>query len=87
MLGAHPVCRYKKQVCIYAFTREELAAFRAFGRKSELERAEDIEILRFLELGRTIRMVETKPCSLAVDVSSDVSKVEAALHDKIALKQ
>ncbi|MEZ2625231.1 glycosyltransferase [Paenalcaligenes hominis] len=49
--------RYKKQVCIYAFTREELTAFRKFGRKSELEYAEDIEILRFLELGKTIRMV------------------------------
>ena len=72
--------RYKKQVCIYAFTREELAAFRAFGRKSELEHAEDIEILRFLELGKTIRMVETQPGSLAVDVPEDVAKVEAALQ-------
>jgi 3-deoxy-manno-octulosonate cytidylyltransferase (CMP-KDO synthetase) len=72
--------RYKKQVCIYAFTREELAAFRGFGRKSGLEHAEDIEILRFLELGKTIRMVETQPGSLAVDVPEDVAKVEAALR-------
>ncbi|WP_258934916.1 3-deoxy-manno-octulosonate cytidylyltransferase [Nesterenkonia pannonica] len=71
--------RYKKQVCIYAFTREELAAFREFGRKSTLEHSEDIEILRFLELGKTIRMVETQPGSLAVDVPEDVVKVEAAL--------
>ena len=72
--------RYKKQVCIYAFTRDELAAFRGFGRKSELEYSEDIEILRFLELGKTIRMVETQPGSLAVDVPEDVAKVEAALR-------
>ncbi|KHJ49882.1 3-deoxy-manno-octulosonate cytidylyltransferase [Vreelandella venusta] len=72
--------RYKKQVCIYAFTREELSAFRGFGRKSELEHAEDIEILRFLELGKTIRMVETQPGSLAVDVPEDVAKVEAAMR-------
>lgn len=72
--------QYKKQVCIYAFTREELAAFHGFGRKSELEHAEDIEILRFLELGKTIRMVETHPGSLAVDVPEDVAKVEAALR-------
>ena len=72
--------RYKKQVCIYAFTREELAIFRGFGRKSELEYSEDIEILRFLELGKTIRMVETKPGSLAVDVPEDVPRVEAALR-------
>ncbi|MGP9659590.1 3-deoxy-manno-octulosonate cytidylyltransferase [Halomonas sp. AOP31-B1-25] len=71
---------YKKQVCIYAFTREELAAFRGFGRKSELEFSEDIEILRFLELGKTIRMVETQPGSLAVDVPEDVARVEAALR-------
>lgn len=72
--------RYKKQVCIYAFTRDELAGFRGFGRKSELERTEDIEILRFLELGKTIRMVETQPGSLAVDAPEDVAKVEAALR-------
>lgn len=72
--------RYKKQVCIYAFTRKELAAFRAFGRKSTLEQSEDIEILRFLELGKIIRMVETKPGSLAVDVPEDVAKVEKALR-------
>ncbi|WP_027672774.1 3-deoxy-manno-octulosonate cytidylyltransferase [Rheinheimera baltica] len=72
--------RYKKQVCIYAFTAEELAAFKAFGRKSELEFSEDIEILRFLELGKTIRMYETQPGSLAVDVPDDVAPVEAALR-------
>lgn len=72
--------RYKKQVCIYAFTRQELAAFRDFGRKSELEHAEDIEILRFLELGKTVRMVETRPGSLAVDVPEDVAKVEIGLR-------
>jgi 3-deoxy-manno-octulosonate cytidylyltransferase (CMP-KDO synthetase) len=71
--------RYKKQVCIYGFTRAELAAFRSFGRKSTLEHSEDIEILRFLELGKSIRMVETRAGSMAVDVPEDVAKVEAAL--------
>jgi 3-deoxy-manno-octulosonate cytidylyltransferase (CMP-KDO synthetase) len=71
--------RYKKQVCIYAFTADELAAFQCFGRKSELEFSEDIEILRFLELGKTIRMYETQPGSLAVDIPEDVAAVEAAL--------
>lgn len=72
--------RYKKQVCIYAFTREELADFLGFGRKSELEYSEDIEILRFLEMGKVIRMIETCPGSLAVDTPEDVAKVEAALR-------
>lgn len=76
----HAPKRYKKQVCIYAFTAEELRLFHAFGRKSELERSEDIEILRFLELGKTIRLVETHPGSLAVDVPEDVARVEEALR-------
>lgn len=71
--------RYKKQVCIYAFTANELAMFKSFGRKSELEFSEDIEILRFLEFGKTIEMYETQPGSLAVDIPEDVAPVEAAL--------
>lgn len=74
---------YKKQVCIYAFTKKELESFHDFGRKSQLEHHEDIEILRFLELNKKIRMIETKPGSLAVDIPSDVPKVEAALGEKI----
>lgn len=71
--------KYKKQVCIYAFSKDELKAFGSFARKSELEKCEDIEILRFLELGKKVLMVETKPGSLAVDVPSDVHKVEVEL--------
>lgn len=71
--------RYKKQVCIYAFTKQELKKFNNFGRKSKLEKLEDIEILRFLELKKTVLMVETSPSSMAVDTPSDISKVEKAL--------
>jgi len=70
---------YFKQVCIYAFNRKELLEYGKFGRKSILEQSEDIEIIRFLEWGQTIRLVETKPGSHAVDVPSDVAKVEAEL--------
>lgn len=77
--------RYKKQVCIYAFAKHELAEFKAFGRKSQLEFSEDIEILRFLELGIPIKMVETLPGSLAVDCPEDVDGVERALKKLHAL--
>ena len=70
---------YKKQVCIYAFSKSELLRFKNFGRKSFLERCEDIEILRFLELGSRILMYECKTCSLAVDVPEDVVGVERLL--------
>lgn len=71
--------RYRKQVCIYATSHNELLNFHAFGRKSDLERSEDIEILRFLEIGKKVKMIETKPGSLAVDVPEDVERVESAL--------
>lgn len=74
--------RYMKQVCIYGFTKDDLRAFAAFGRKSALEACEDIEILRFLELGRNIMMFECSQGSLAVDAPGDVSAVEAALSGR-----
>ncbi|GAA0841427.1 3-deoxy-manno-octulosonate cytidylyltransferase [Marinobacter szutsaonensis] len=71
---------YKKQVCIYAFSKEQLRKYRDFGRKSMLEKCEDIEILRFFEIGIPVLMVRTRPGSLAVDVPEDVEKVESALR-------
>jgi len=78
-----PKC-YRKQVCIYAFTKVELFTFCSYGRKSQLEQAEDIELLRFLELGKKIIMVETQPGSLAVDVPDDVAKVESLLKNQLS---
>jgi 3-deoxy-manno-octulosonate cytidylyltransferase (CMP-KDO synthetase) len=73
--------QYYKQVCIYAFTENELKSYADYGRKSVLEASEDIEIIRFLEWGKKIRMVETNPGSLAVDVQEDVAKVEQGLRN------
>ena len=74
-----PPSVYYKQVCIYAFNYNELKAFGERDTKTYLESFEDIEILRFLEMGYPIRMVETSGASLAVDEPGDVAKVEAAL--------
>ncbi|MFA5294499.1 MAG: 3-deoxy-manno-octulosonate cytidylyltransferase [Methanoregulaceae archaeon] len=71
---------YYKQVCIYAFTRDELQQYHHYGRKSRLEDSEDIEILRFFEWGATVRMVETSPGSLAIDVKEDIPMVEKHLR-------
>jgi 3-deoxy-manno-octulosonate cytidylyltransferase (CMP-KDO synthetase) len=76
-----PKCYYK-QVCIYAFSKSELMDFVNFGRKGTIEFYEDIEILRFLDIGKEIRIVETENSSLAVDIPSDVEKVEQALLEK-----
>jgi len=72
--------RYMKQVCVYAFSPAHLRAFSEFGRKSVLECSEDIEILRFLDLGFEVQMVEVESGSLAVDVPSDVALVEDAMR-------
>ena len=71
--------RAMKQVCIYAFPHAALDAFAAHGRKTPLEEIEDIEILRFLELGYDVDMVEVSGASIAVDVPEDVERVERAL--------
>ena len=71
---------YYKQVCIYAYTADELKDYVDYGRRSVLEASEDIEIIRFLEWGKKLRMVETKPGSLAVDVPEDVVQVEQGLR-------
>ena len=70
-----------KQVCIYAFSKQELFSFANFGRKSFLEYYEDIEIIRFFEWNQVIKLVETSRGSLAVDVPGDFAAVEIALRD------
>lgn len=70
---------YKKQVCIYAFSQDELELYGSQQEKAVFEEFEDIEILRFFDLNIPIKMVETSGSSLAVDVLEDVVKVEAEL--------
>ena len=70
---------YKKQVCIYAFTQEELLKFGSREKKAVFEEFEDIEILRFFDLNVPVKMVETSGSSLSVDVIEDVEKVEKEL--------
>ena len=70
---------YKKQVCIYGFSKEELNLFYNYGKKSKLEQIEDIEILRFFELNISIKMFQCQKGSLAVDIPDDVEKVEDLL--------
>lgn len=68
--------QYKKQVCIYAFSKQNLQDFSSFTHKAYVEQYEDIEILRFFDTGTKILMIETQGQSLAVDVPADVAKVE-----------
>ena len=70
---------YLKQVCIYAFNEKELAKFSQNKRKSKIEDIEDIEILRFFDLGIKIKMIRLYSNSLAVDDERDKEKVESII--------
>jgi len=74
---------FKKQVCIYAYSKSDLNKFLSYGRKSELEKIEDIEILRFFELGINIKMYEASKSSLSVDIPEDVESVEKELSKDV----
>jgi 3-deoxy-manno-octulosonate cytidylyltransferase (CMP-KDO synthetase) len=69
-----------RQICAYAFPKNALAAFSASPSKTPLEQIEDIEILRFLELGWKVRMIAMSDASVAVDSPEDVLVAEAAIR-------
>ena len=73
---------FLKQVCIYAFNKKELKEFYSLKKKSKLENIEDIEILRFFELDKKIKMIKLNSNSIAVDEINDVVKVEKLLKKK-----
>jgi len=64
-----------RQICIYAFPKESLQVFSSSKQKTVLEKEEDIEILRFLELGYEVKMIPLSKDSIAVDTPEDVDKV------------
>lgn len=68
-----------RQVCAYAFPAKALKEFSSANTKSPLEAIEDIEILRFLELGWEVKMIQMSTASIAVDTPEDIPKVERAL--------
>ena len=62
---------------IYAFRKRALLAFRDLP-IFPLEAAEKIEALRFLEHGRTIKMVETPVSGIEIDTPEDLARANAA---------
>ena len=69
----------KKQVCIYSFPKEPLTQFGQKKSKSLLEEIEDIEILRFLEMGYKIKMFEIRTDSFSIDTPEDLKRAERYL--------
>ena len=69
-----------RQVCIYAFPFKLLQEFAKVKNKTELEFEEDIEILRFLEMGYEVRMLEVSSTSISVDTKDDLKLVRGILN-------
>lgn len=71
-----------RQMGLYAFNRHDLERFRGAGARGEVEAAEDVEILRFLEMGLPVQMIEVNAGGPAVDLPEHVALVEAALAER-----
>ena len=69
---------YKMQVPAYGYTSEALNVF-SKTEKTINEKFEDVELLRFIDLGFKLKMIETNAASIAVDFHEDVLKVEQYL--------
>jgi len=72
-----------RQICAYAFPRTALQSFSSCNTKTPLEKIEDIEILRFLELGFEVQMIPMSDQSISVDDPRDIQKVEKALKNRL----
>jgi len=60
---------------VYSFPREKLKRFAKVSKRTFFENKEDIEILRFLELGINVKLIKMSNTSKSVDVKSDIKLV------------
>jgi 3-deoxy-manno-octulosonate cytidylyltransferase (CMP-KDO synthetase) len=72
----------KRQIGMYAFCKSALKAFSERTAKTPLEHIEDIEILRFLELGITVRMIEVDSVGIAIDTPEDLDRARRFLANR-----
>lgn len=75
---------YFRQVCVYAIRREALLAFSKLE-AGVLEAAEEIELLRFIEHGIPVKMVEVTTRSFGVDTPADLDRARReflAVHER-----
>ena len=69
-----------KQVCIIPFRRDALLTY-ARLEPTPLEQSESIDMIRFLEHGHKVRMVETDFDTHAVDTPQDLERVQEMMRD------
>jgi len=64
----------KKQVCVIPFTREFLLEYNEME-PTPLEKIESVDMMRILENGGKVKMIDTKYITKAVDTKEDLDKV------------
>lgn len=69
----------KRQIGMYAFRKNALELFSGRASKTPLEHIEDIEILRFLELGVSVKMIEVESVGIAIDTPEDLARARQYL--------
>jgi 3-deoxy-manno-octulosonate cytidylyltransferase (CMP-KDO synthetase) len=75
-----------KQVCIIPFTVKGLRKFTQLP-PTPLEEAESIDMLRFIEHGYRVKLVETDFLTQAVDTPADLALVETLLREDPVTKK
>ncbi|HVH52371.1 MAG TPA: 3-deoxy-manno-octulosonate cytidylyltransferase, partial [Gaiellaceae bacterium] len=71
--------RAVRQIGLYAFRPDALRRYAATERGA-LEELEDVEILRFLELGMEVAMIEVSNPGIAIDVPEDLVRAQAFIE-------
>lgn len=64
-----------RQVCVYAYTADTLERFTSSNGRTPLEKVEDNEVMRFLELGMAVEVVKLSGDSISVDREQDIQRV------------
>ena len=75
-----------KQVCVITFTRQCLQEFSRLP-STPLEHAESIDMLRLLEHGRCVHLVETRVATHSVDTPEDLELVQTMMKDDQLMRQ
>ncbi|MBN2140995.1 MAG: 3-deoxy-manno-octulosonate cytidylyltransferase [Desulfovibrionaceae bacterium] len=69
----------RKQVCVIPFRRDFLLEFNALP-ETPLERIESVDMLRILEHGGRVRMVQTPAGTFSVDTPQDLERVRRLMR-------
>lgn len=68
-----------KQVCVYSFSRESLNFIKKNAKKGELESLEDLELLRFIEKKKNVKLIELSGRGISVDTQDDLIRINKLL--------